>query len=366
MKKLLLILVFVMIASAMPIIAQTTFDEDASKGTNNRGQAGFMFLKIPSTARQVALMESSMNGEGSALSMFVNISEIADLSGYSVAYTNQNLYGDLLKLNIMAFTAKISERMAIGFSLKSLQSQEMAVTTIADPDGMRGIKYTFSDIALSAGFGYRVSKRFSIGANVKLVNEEIYRVSANTVLFDVATLYRVQYMNIKIAATMENFGAETRYDGSDLWRSADLTDDQISTSAPDITDVNRRMNLISKEFPAIIKITLAVTGDIMGNGGLFANDDNRISVSCGLVKTNEQFESIGTGLEYSYLGVKNLALSLRGAVKQFRETDYDMRYAVGAGIGYNISEDMNLKLDYAYTPHDDLDQSHIITLGMGF
>jgi len=365
MKKILLSLTVVMIA-VLPLIAQTTFDENASKGTNNRGQAGFLFLKLPSTARQVALMESAMSGEDSAMSMFVNISEIADLSDYGFAYTNQYLYDGLLSLNILAFTAKVSERMALGFSLKSLQSEEMRVTTVGDPEGARGITYTFSDMALSAGFGYRVSKRFSIGANVKFVSEQIHRVSASTVLFDVATLYRVNYMNIKIAATMENFGAETRFGGSDLWRSADLTDDEMTTNTSEITDINRRLNLVTNEFPAVIKIGLSVSGDVIGNGGLMQNDDNKVTVSCGLIKTNDQFESISTGLEYAYVGVKDMAFMLRGSVKQFREEDYDMKYAFGGGIYYAMSESMNLKLDYAYQPHDDLDQSHIFTVGMGF
>ena len=70
-----------------------------ANGTDNRGQSGFLFLKLPVSARQVSLNESSLLGENNAMDVFVNVSSIADLDGTAIAYTRQSLYDDLIALN---------------------------------------------------------------------------------------------------------------------------------------------------------------------------------------------------------------------------------------------------------------------------
>ncbi len=361
LNKLIILLVICVVISPL-IMAETT----SADGTNNRAQSGFIFLRLPVTARQVALEDSALTGEDGAMSAFVNISEIADLEGISLGYSNQNYYEGLFQMNNFALTAKVSERIGLAFSARSLTSQEMEVRTMADPEGESGLTYRFKDMAIGLGFGYRITKRFSIGSKVKFVNESIRNTTATTFLIDIATTYRLNYKNMRIIANFENFGPEGAFEGQQLWDTVDPTDDENSEDPVDNTDIPLDYMLRTKEFPAPAKIAIGLKGDLVGENAFFTSRDNLLVMSTSVIKTKDQFENFNFGLEYKYTGMDNFELIGRVGTKQHREEDYDAEYAFGAGVKYMMSETSSINLDYSYTNHEWLDQSHMMTIGFNF
>jgi len=339
------------------------FDQDASKGTNNRGQAGYLFLLRPTNARQMALQESDKSGCNSAMMMFDNVAEIIELDGLSLAYTRQQLYDSLLMMNNFAITNKLSKRFAIGVTIRQMNSEEMKVTTLNDPDGESGLTYTYQDLAIGAGFAYRPTTRFSIGAKLKLISESIHTAQSTSFGFDVSTLYRLDFLNSKLSAGLENYGPESDFSGSGLWNLTDLTPE--NQDVEDTTDVNRKTQLLVDEFPLPTKIHVGFSSEIIGEKGFNVKDSvGRLSAT--LLKTNDQFESFSFGFEYKYQGLNRLELVGRAGAKYHQESDYNTGMGIGFGLNYEMQNDSNLNISYAYSPHEDLDSSHLMTIGFLF
>lgn len=362
MKKISII--FLLIACIASLSYAVEFDPTAQADTDNRGMSGFAFLKLPATARQAALGEAIYANDASAAAMFGNISEIADIEGTSMYYTNISLYDNLFQVSNFALTTKLNERLALGVMAQYLSTDPIEITTLDEPDGT-DVEYKYHDMAIGAGLGYRVTKRFSIGAKVKYVEEKIYNTSASTMLFDVSTLYRLQYSNIKIAAILENYGADTVFEGNDLWRQVDTT---TGDDIPSGTDPDRPVELNTKEFGAPIKIVVGLSGDFLGAESALFNglDDHVGTLYTSMFKTNDQKESFHLGMEYKYIGLDNFQFALRGGYIMYQEEDWENRFSAGAGLMTRMSDTYALVIDYAYKTHDDLDASHVFSVGFNF
>jgi hypothetical protein len=362
MKKLSII--FLLIACMASFALAVDVDTSAQADTNNRGMSGFTFLKLPATARQAALGEAIYSNDISASAMFGNISEIADIEGTSMYYTNIMLYDNLFQVSNFALTTKISERMALGVMAQYLSTDPIEITTLDDPDGT-DIEYNYHDMALGVGMGYRVTRRFSIGMKAKYVEEKIYNTSATAFLFDVSTLYRLQYSNIKIAAILENYGTDTKFSGNDLWRQVDTT---TGSGIPDQTDPKLPVELNTKEFGAPVKIVVGVSGDFLGSNSAFLNDmdDHVGTLYASMYKTNDQKESFHLGMEYQFIGLEGFQFALRGGYIMYQEEDWENRFSAGAGLVAHMSDTYALVIDYAYKTHEDLDESHVFSVGFNF
>ena len=350
MRKLSVIILI--IACFATLSYAVDFDPAGQKDTDNRGMSGFSFLKLPATAKQAALGEAVYSNDITAAAMFGNVSEIADIDGTSMYYTNMALYDGLFDLSNFAISTKVSERIALGVMAQYLSTDPIEITTLDAPDGT-GVEYEYHDMAIGAGMGYRVTKRFSIGMKVKYVEEKIYNTAAATMLFDVSTLYRLQFSNIKIAAILENFGADTKFNGNDLWL---LTDTTTGDDIPSTTDPDRAVEMNTKEFGAPIKIVVALSGDFMGaDSALLSDLDDHVgTLYTSIYKTNDQKESFNFGMEYKYIGLDGFEFALRGGYIVYQEEDWTNRYSAGAGIVANVSDSYAMVFDYAYKTHEDL------------
>ena len=362
MRKLSVIILI--IACFATLSYAVDFDPAGQKDTDNRGMSGFSFLKLPATAKQAALGEAVYSNDITAAAMFGNVSEIADIDGTSMYYTNMALYDGLFDLSNFAISTKVSERIALGVMAQYLSTDPIEITTLDAPDGT-GVEYEYHDMAIGAGMGYRVTKRFSIGMKVKYVEEKIYNTAAATMLFDVSTLYRLQFSNIKIAAILENFGADTKFNGNDLWL---LTDTTTGDDIPSTTDPDRAVEMNTKEFGAPIKIVVALSGDFMGANSVLLSDldDHVGTLYTSIYKTNDQKESFNFGMEYKYIGLDGFEFALRGGYIVYQEEDWTNRYSAGAGIVANVSDSYAMVFDYAYKTHEDLDDSHVFSVGFNF
>lgn len=361
MRKLLTLTLVAVMMSAL-VVAQNV-DDTLQKDTNNRGTVGFTFLKLPATARNIALGEVGFTGNLDASAIFTNVSELAEIGNTSLFYNSAELYDGLLKVNNFAVGAKVSERIALGAFVRSLTTDQIEITTMTQPDGT-GQYYDFSDTDIGVAFAYRATKRFSIGAKVHAVSEKIGQSSASTVLIDVSTDYRISYANIRITTLFENFGADAKYAGNDLWATVDPTPPNDTSLPIDYTDLNRRYSLNTREFAPPTRIAIGVRGDVIGENAPVILEGNVVSLFTGMQKMNDQYESYSAALEYKYVGLKGYEFALRGSGKFFREEDYETVYAFGAGIRYVGS--FGIGVDYAYKTHEDLEQTQYISLSMNF
>ncbi len=366
MKKY--ITIALMLAFGIATLFAQTIDENAQQGTDNRGQAGFSFLKMAPTAKNIATAEAMVSGFDSAESMFYNFSETSEVEGISMFYANQSMYDNLLTLNTMALAFKISERFGLGFSVRHLtNTEDIEVTTIADPDG-NDTSYSFQDLAIGAGLSYRATKRFSFGIKLKILSEIIHHVDSTAFVADVSSLYRLDFANSEITAMIENYGPDASFDGSGLRKIVDLTDD-ASADDEDIhinQDINRVVSLKTKEFAPPLRITLGYRFDIYGDNAIFEGSDaHKLTMLLKMDKSNNSFEAYSFGLTYRY-NFSSFDVYASTGLKTYTESDYDSLYGVGAGVVFKASEGTKIGFDYAYKTHEDLDDTNVFSLVFNF
>lgn len=363
MRKWILLAILIISVAGLSI-AQV--EDQFQEGTDNRGTAGLVFLKLPATPRALALGGAAFSGDKDASATFYNISEIGDTTGVSMFYARQSLYEDMFFLDNIAVSTKVSERMGITFFAQYLSTDPIDITTLEEPEGT-GATYDFSSIAMGAGFGMRVTKRFSIGAKFKYVQESIKDTNASAIAVDIATLYRLNFLNAEIATVFNNYGPDSKFGGNDLWNTLDPTPDEGTNIPPeDVTDINQPYSLNTKEFALPINIAVSVKMDLIGENSFIEIDDNVFSFYTAMVKSNDSDETFSFGGEYTYSGLSSFDFVLRGGYKVYQEEDWDNKASFGAGIKYNYGESNSIFIDYAYANHVDLDATHFFSVGFNF
>ena len=361
MRKIISLLIII----SLMMTFSFAIDSSKQKNTNNRGLAGFQFLKLPATATHIALGEANFAENDDASSIFMNVAEMVDYEGNSLYFNQQKLYDNLLTHLNIGLTTKLTERIALGFFARSLTTEDIEITTLDDPDGT-DITYSYQDLALGTAFAYKATKRFSFGLKAKYVSESIYNTSASTFLFDLATQYDIEYANIQITTLFENYGPATKFEGNDLWRSTDFVSDSEG-DIPSITNPDRTANLNTKEFSAPTKITIGISMDLLGNNAFYTLEgDNKVRMYTAMAKPSDSRETGHLGLKYEYTGLTNTKLSLYSGYKYYQEEDYDNELSFGAGIDYKISKNFDLGANYSYKNHESLEQSQVFSLSLNF
>ena len=209
-------------ATIITILISTVF----AFAQNKEGTAAGQFLQIPVGAKAIA-----MGGAFTALAddpsaLYYNPGAISRISKNKMYASQTNwLVGgrhQFLAAEIMLTTQDI-----IGVSINYLDyGKREKITTVAEPDGT-GEYWEASDLAFSLGYSRNLTDRFSIGGSVKYIQQNIWNVSATAFAVDLGLLFKTQFNDLQIGASMRNFGSELQLTGRDLITQVDL-DEQAS------------------------------------------------------------------------------------------------------------------------------------------
>ncbi len=200
-----------------------TGEDEPTSRTAKVGFVGAQFLKIEVGARGFALGNAIDPTVDDASAVFWNPAGLTLSSG-------RNL-----------FTAKTSwlagiDHIAVAFSMKlpgvpgyiaasyvGLQSGEMPVTTLEDPDGsISGQTFNAVNSAYGLGYAIKLTDKFNFGAHAKLISEDYANGLAGvgndygagmTWGVDVGLLYLSGYKTIRIGMSIRNFGPEMQLGG---------------------------------------------------------------------------------------------------------------------------------------------------------
>ncbi|GAB4128628.1 MAG: hypothetical protein Fur0015_02410 [Ignavibacteriales bacterium] len=284
--------------------------------------SGFVFLEIPVTARTAALGESSIsltdlnstavfNNPGalgfteSTHSFSVSYSPwIADVKNYASSYS--------FKSNLGVFA----------LSMILFDYGDMPRTIIAEGQKVYQVLGNFS--ATSSAFGISYSKmltdRFSFGMTVKYVNEKIDVYSANNILFDGGVIYFTGLGSLRIAASIQNFGVDTKF-------------------------INDKFRM-----PAILRMGIAA--EVLGD----KNSDYILTLTTEANHASDAEERLSVGSEF---GWRNMFF-IRGGYKFFYDEE---TYSFGAGIKTNGS--IPVAVDFAFSDYGRLGKITRFTLQLG-
>jgi hypothetical protein len=147
-------------------------------------------------------------------------------------------------------------------------------------------------------------------------------------IFDFGLNYNTGFRTVRIAASMQNFGANIRY--------------------------------ASEASPVPMALRVGIAGDLIGDNALFLpSEDSRLTVAYDLFQPNDYAQQSHLGLEFMYAG----SIALRAGYKFNYDAD---GFTAGLGFHHGIGE-MKLSFDYSYAAlHYNLGNVHRISLGAGF
>jgi hypothetical protein len=284
--------------------------------------AGFTFLEIPVTARYAALGEASvalsdLNSDG----IFINPAAMGftnQTHSFSTSYANW--FADI-KHYAMSYSFNSGYGVfAAGVVIMDFGS--MPRTIAGGGQKVYNVIGTFNANSIAASFGYSkmLTDRFSFGIAAKYVEEKIDVYKASNVLLDGGVLYYTGLGSLRIAASLQNFGTNTKF--------------------------------INDEFKMPIVFKLGAAAELIGS----KESDYRITLITEASHPTDANERLNFGTEISWSEM----VIFRGGYKFFYDEE---TYSLGIGINPKLSVPVNL--DFAYADYGRLGKILRLSLQLG-
>jgi long-subunit fatty acid transport protein len=327
MKKFLVLLLMAQLACFVGEAQSSEFD--------NLGTSGAQFLKLDVDARVVGLGGANAAITRGAMALYYNPAGIANMDENSLAFSYTDWIADI-KYNYLAYSRPISGFGNVGVHVAVLTMDDMERTTLEEPDGT-GEMFGANSWVVGISNAHQLTNRFSFGITAKYIREQISELSSGSIAFDVGTIYYTGFRSLRIAMSTRNFGADTKYGGTELETTIDQDDDP--TTAP----VEVRLNTESHPLPLTFRIGLAYDFEF--------NEDSKLLAALDGYNTRDQGQQGSLGLEYSW----QERLAIRAGYKI--DTDEE-GVALGGGYNFEISGFGTLGFNYAWADLGRLESAH--------
>ena len=255
-----------------------------------------------------------------------------------------------MNFNFAAVAMNIGEVGKLGLSVTSLGTPEDLVRTVEQPEGT-GERFNANDLALGLTFARRLTDRFSIGGTVKFVRQGIWHMAASAVALDVGALFTTPFKNVRLGASILNFGSDMRLEGRDIRFSQD-PDPQ---NEGNVELVNALYETDKFSLPLAFRVGLATE--------LIKNENVRLTAGLDALHPNDNTESLNLGAELAFSEL----LFLRGGYGTLFRKDTEEGATLGGGLHYRLwGSNTMLKVDYAYADFGLLENVQRFSLAVEF
>jgi hypothetical protein len=332
LKALLVLLITLSIAQAQLV---------PNLGGQRAGISAFQFLKIGVGARGVGLGETFVAIANDASALYWNPAGITQFPENQVLIAHSEYVIDL-KHEFLGATYHLSPNDALGFSMTSLHTEDMPITTETQPFGT-GEYFKFGDIAFGLTYGRKMTDQFSFGITGKYVEETLDILKMRGIMIDLGTYYWTGIGSSRFAVVVSNFGGDVSPSG-------------------EITEFNGNVVNSFQSFspPTQFKIGFAMEP--------LETEDQRITSSIELNHPNDNSENIHLGVEYQY----EKSVWLRTGVKRtigepFFGRDNTSSNDITFGVGFAIPVAASrINVDYAFANFNQLGNVHRISLAVTY
>jgi hypothetical protein len=339
-KKIIFVLM-VLLLSTLEIFAG---------GKKKSGTAGAEELLIPIGARGTALGGSYIASISGVDATYWNPAGVSNSSLGAEAYFSNMSYFAGINVNAIALSGNFEGFGSLALSIRSVSFGDIPVTDELHPDGSWE---TFSPSYTTVGLTYSksITDRVRVGLTANIVTEQIMRVGATGVSFDIGIQYAglAGVNGLKIGLVVKNLGPQMKYDGGNLYRPSLVQGSNRGTQ-------NLLVESAGFELPSYFEIGIGYDA--------FVRSDHRITLGSSFENNNFSDDEYKVSMEYAYKDLFFARGSYQMAPTATTE-DYLFGPAFGAGIHYNTGG-LDLTLDYAYRWNRYFDASNIVSLKVGF
>lgn len=334
--------IFLMPIVAMAVLSSAAFSQKV-------GSTSMQFLKVMPVARATAMGDAYSVLASGADAVFWNPAGVAYTEASEVSLTYLKWIFDTQQ-GALSYATTIGGFGSLGLQLQYVDFGEIeeALWTAPYKDnidfpGLTG--RTFRPFTYLVGLTYanRLTDKFSTGLTIKYAHESLYdgkahqavtskgdTVMVNTwadgMMFDFGLQYNTGYKSIRVAASVQNFGANVKYANE------------------------------GNSIPLALRVGIAT--DVIGVDGIFGSSEtNRLTGAFDLFQPNDYEQQAHAGVEYEYAKT----FSLRAGYKFNYDAD-----GFTSGVGFqHQSGSMRIMVDYSFGQMSyNLGNVHRISVGV--
>jgi hypothetical protein len=345
MKRLRSIIFLIILFFSLNAGAQTS-----NSGTITKtGTTAAQFLKIGVDARASSMGGAFAAMTGDLSAMHWNPAGLAHHTGLEAMFVHNNWIADM-DFNYFAFAFEIGGFGTLGFNLVSLTTPDDLVRTVEQPEGT-GELFNAGDLALGLTFARQFTDRFSLGGTVKVVRQNIWHMNATSVAADIGALFVTPFNDVRIGASITNFGGNMRLSGRDVRFSNDP--DLINQG--NVEFVNALYETDAYALPLNFRVGIATE--------LYQREGLRTTIGIDAQHPNDNSESVSGGAEMAF----HETFFVRAGYSTLFRTDSEEGLTLGGGIHYRLWGGSTLvKIDYAYADFGLLDKVQRFSIGVKF
>ncbi len=316
-----------LIIALLLLITFSSFAQEVSK----TGTAAATFLKIPVSARGVAMGGSFVSVVDDASSLYWNPGGLPRLNNIGLTFDHTPWLGGI-NFTFLGIAIPLEQFGSLGISVISMSTKEMEVTTLQNQMGT-GETFDAASVAIGITYARSLTDRFTLGATFKFINERIYNSNASGIALDIGTIYDTPLEGLRLGFSISNFGTKMRIMGEDLNYRIDIAPNQNGNNQ----SVVSQLKTDEFDLPLIMRVGLSMD--------VWQDESNRLVISVDGTNPSDNFQSINIGAEWALF---NEMVFLRGGFNEMFKDDGERGLTLGAGINYMLSGFGKIGVDYAW------------------
>ncbi len=234
----------------------------------------------------------------------------------------------------------------IGVYLTTLNYGEMKVRTVNRPEGT-GEQFDATDFSLAMYYARDLTDRFKLGVGVKYIQQRIWHSSANSIAFDIGTLFHSPIWDIDFGVNISNFGGDLQLAGRDARVYHDI--DPVQTGNND--RIPAQLELDAWPLPLLMRAGIQRTFKMAGV--------QAFTTAIDVLYPQDNYPYLNAGIEYAYWKMFYIRAGYRGLLLQ------DNQGGLSAGFGYDYREGpMTWSVGVAYSDYGILNNITILALSL--
>lgn len=287
------------------------------------GSAGASQLLVNPWSRSSATGDAGIASVNGLEATYVNIAGLAFADKTQLKFNYSNWMGSAgISFNSVGIAQRISESDVISVSIQSMNFGDIAITTVANPEGNIGYFSPRSNI-FNVGYARAFSASIYGGINFKVISENISNLKANGMAIDAGIRYVTgERDQIKFGITLKNVGPVMKFKGDGLAQQVTY----ISTSFTGSLEERSA----SFEMPSLLGIG--------GSYDFIFNEKNKLNLALAFTANSFSKDQFRLGLDYAMTGEK-VAFNLRAGYvyeKDILSAENRSNALVGPTAGFSV------------------------------
>ena len=249
----------------------------------------------------------------------------------------------------------------LGLGLINVSYGDIEVTNLEAQEGT-GELYNASEYALSLAYARNLTNWFSFGASAKFVYSKIWYLSAKAFALDLGVIVRTKFFSVtgkredglRIGMSISNYGTRMKYEGINLLTAVDILPEQNGN----YENVPADFHLQEWELPLIFRLGVALTA--------FKLEQQRLLLAVDALHTNNNSESINSGVQYELNVSQTGSLFLRAGYKALFMDKSQYGLSLGAGLKIRFVKNKPVFIEYAFRDVGLLGKTHAYSVRILF